>query len=245
MGFARQRRDWEDLSALDPYWAVLSDPRRQFDGWDRDEFFTSGVDAVEAILSKGRKHGRPDRYVNALDFGCGVGRLTCALAPHFDRCVGLDISEQMVTEARRVAAKLDNCVFETSDLAGQQANSFDLIMCCIVLQHIPSASVKHRHIAEFVRVLAPGGLLAFQLPSWIPLRHRLQPKPRLYGALRGIGAPAETLYRRLRLNPMRMTSLRRSEVLATIERAGGRLLEVSQQASSGGVSAEYLVTKDR
>jgi SAM-dependent methyltransferase len=245
MGFGSQRRDWEDLSALDPYWAVLSDPRRQFGGWDRDEFFASGVGAVDAILRQGREYGRPGRRRHALDFGCGVGRLTCALASHFDRCLGLDISEQMVTEARRVAAKLDNCVFATSELAGQQANSFDLVMCCIVLQHIPSASVKHRYIAEFVRVLAPGGLLAFQLPSWIPLRHRLQLKPRLYGLLRGIGAPAETLYRRLRLNPMRMTFLRRSDVLATIERAGGRLLEVSQLASSGGVSAMYLATKDR
>lgn len=245
MGMASQRRNWEDLSTLDPYWAVLSDPRRRFGRWDRDEFFASGVSTVDVILRKGKLYDRPSGHVNALDFGCGVGRLTCALAQHFDRCLGLDISAHMIGEARRVAADLRNCVFETSDLAGLQANSFDLVLCCIVLQHVPSANVKRRYIAEFVRVLEPGGLLAFQLPSWIPLRHRVQPKPRLYGVLRAIGIPPETLYRHLRLSPMRMTFLRRSEVLCTIEEAGGRLLETSQHASPGGVSAEYLVTKDR
>ena len=247
MGLASQRRDWEDLSALDPYWAVLSDPHRQFGGWDRNEFFASGVSAVDAILRKGRVYARPSGHISALDFGCGVGRLTCALAQHFDRCLGLDISGQMITEARRATADLRNCVFQTSDsdLTGLQANSFDLVMCCIVLQHIPSSNVKRRYIAEFVRVLRPGGLLAFQLPSWIPLRHRVQPKPRLYGVLRGVGVPRETLYRRLGLSPMRMSFLGRSQVLATIEGAGGRLLDVSQHPSRGGVSPEYLVTKDR
>lgn len=246
MGLASQRRDWEDLSALDPYWAVLSDPRRQFAGWDRAEFFASGVSVVEAILSQGKKYDRPRGHSSALDFGCGVGRLTRAVARHFDRCLGLDISSQMIAEARNAAAGQQNCVFEVSDagLTELPTNSFDFVTCCIVLQHIPSARVKRRYIAELVRVLRPHGLLAFQLPSWIPARHRIQPRPRLYRVLRRIGGSPESLYRRLGLNPARMAFLPRREVLSTIEGAGGLPLEISEHASLGGVvSAEYLVTK--
>jgi SAM-dependent methyltransferase len=249
MRINRQRRDWEDLSALDPYWAVLSDPSRRFGGWSRDELLASGVSVVDAILRKGSEFERPKGHRSALDFGCGVGRLTRVLAQHFDRCLGLDISNRMIAEAREAAADLENCVFEINDgpdLAGLQTHSFDIVMSCIVLQHIPAAESKRRYIEEFVRVLRPCGLLAFQLPSWIPFRHRVQPRPRLYGLLRGMGVPPETLYRRLRLNPMRMTFLSQQQVIATIKGAGGRPLNVSQHASPGGVvSAEYLVTKDR
>lgn len=242
------RRDWEDLSALDPYWAVLSDPSQRFGRWPRDEFLASGVRTVEAVLQEGRHFERPSGHRAALDFGCGVGRLTSALAAHFDHCVGLDISARMIEQARSLTAGLENCAFEIRDqpdLAHLRSDTFDMVLSFIVLQHIPSADVKRRLIAEFVRVLRPWGLLAFQLPSWIPRRHRVQPRPRLYGLLRGVGVSAETLYGRLRLNPMRMTFLPKHQAVAVIEAAGGKVLNVTESGSPGGaLSAEYLVTKD-
>src|SRR5436309_8783809 len=85
------RQDWEDLSLLDPYWAVLSDPSRRFGGWQRDELLASGPSVIDAILHRGRQFDRPSDHRHALDFGCGVGRLTRALARHFDECLGVDI----------------------------------------------------------------------------------------------------------------------------------------------------------
>jgi cyclopropane fatty-acyl-phospholipid synthase-like methyltransferase len=38
---------------------------------------------------------RGPRRLEALDFGCGIGRITQALAAHYASCVGLDISEEM------------------------------------------------------------------------------------------------------------------------------------------------------
>src|SRR5207248_6286253 len=105
---------------------------------------------------------------DALDFGCGAGRLTVALAEHFERCLGLDISARMIERARAVSDGMQNCrfdVLDSSGLAGVETGSFDFIVSRFVLQHMPSNLEKTCSIREFVRVLRPGGLLCFQLPS--------------------------------------------------------------------------------
>jgi SAM-dependent methyltransferase len=243
-----QRQDWEDLSVLDPYWAILSDPARRFGGWDREAFLQSGREAIDAMLRDGVRFGLPLARHDALDFGCGAGRLTQALSGHFERCLGLDISAQMIAEAREVTEGIENCRFavhDIPDLAPLDTSSFDLVVSRIVLQHIPAADAKERYIAEFVRVLRPGGLLAFQLPSRIPAWHRIQPRPRLYGLLRRAGVSRTRLYQQLHLHPIRMSFLSRSRVLGVIAAAGGRTLNVGEQQVTGGViSSDYLVTKD-
>jgi SAM-dependent methyltransferase len=242
------RRDWEDLAILDPYWAILSDPDRRFGRWDSDSFLESGREAVDALLRAGAEFGLPRSHRDALDFGCGAGRLTLAMSRDFERCLGLDISQRMIAEARELAADARNCrfaVLDGTDLSPLDTGSFDLVVSLIVLQHIPSFDVKARYIEEFVRVLRPGGLAAFQLPSHIPLRHRMQPRPRLYGTLRRAGVPPARLYSRLHLHPIRMSFVTQSRVLQLIERAGGRVLDVREEQTVGGVtSAEYLVTKE-
>jgi SAM-dependent methyltransferase len=242
------RQDWEDLSVLDPYWAILSEPARRFGGWDRDAFLRSGRTAIDALLGDGARFGLPLARHDALDFGCGAGRLTRALSSHFERCIGLDISAHMIDEAREVNADIKNCRFavhETADLSPLDTHSFDLVVSLIVLQHIPAADAKARYIGEFVRVVRPGGLVAFQLPSQIPAWHRIQPGPRLYGLLRGAGVSRTTLYHQLHLHPIRMSHLTRSRVLAVIDAAGGRTLDIREQRVAGGViSSDYLVTKD-
>ena len=57
----------------------------------------------------------------ALDFGCGVGRLTQALAEHFERVAGVDIAASMIARARqenRHGDRVRYVVNERSDLAG-------------------------------------------------------------------------------------------------------------------------------
>jgi SAM-dependent methyltransferase len=240
-----QRQDWEDLSVLDPFWAILSDPARRFGGWDREAFLQSGREAIDAILLDGERFGFPLARHDALDFGCGAGRLTHALSGHFERCLGLDISAQMIAEACEITEGVENCRFAVHDLAPLDTSSFDLVVSRLALQHTPADDTKARFIAEFVRVLRPGGLRAFQLPSWIPARHRIQPRPRLYGLLRRAGVPRTRLYQQLHLHPIRMSFLTRSRVLGVIDAAGGRTLDVREQRVTGGViSSDYLVTKD-
>jgi SAM-dependent methyltransferase len=243
----RERRDWDDLSALDPYWAILSDRARRFGGWDRDAFLRSGRDEVDALLAAGARFGLPLARDEALDFGCGAGRLTQAIARDFRRCLGLDVSGRMIGEARGLARDVHNCEFaiqEAPDLTSLPSAGFDLVVSRLVLQHIAESESKERYIGEFLRVLRPGGLLALQLPSYIPARHRIQLRPRLYGLLRRAGISPTRLYERLHLHPIRMSALTSSRVLRVIDAAGGRTLEVRHQPVAGGViSSDYLATK--
>jgi SAM-dependent methyltransferase len=244
-----QRQDWEDLSVLDPRWAILSEPARRFGGWDRAAFLHTGAEAVELLLQRGARFRLPLAHADALDFGCGTGRLTRALSRHFTRCLGLDISAHMIDQARGGNADLENCRFDVHDgrdLSSCDSCSFDLVLSLLVLQHVPSADAKARYVQEFVRVLRPGGLLALQLPSRIPGWHRIQPRPRLYGLLRRAGVSRTRLYRQLHLHPIRMSSLPHTRVEGLIRAAGGRMLDVRDETVEGGViSTDYLATKDR
>ena len=104
--------------------------------------------------------------------------------------------------------------------------------------------VRH-YIAEFVRTLKPGGLLVMQIPCYIPLRNRLQARPRLYSWLRDMGVPARALYQRLQLHPIPMTFLPERDVLNTLDENGGRILEVvpDDRAPKHISSRTYFVTK--
>ena len=39
MSLAAQRRDWDELAELDPYWAICTTPGKRFGAWEADEFF--------------------------------------------------------------------------------------------------------------------------------------------------------------------------------------------------------------
>jgi SAM-dependent methyltransferase len=126
----------------------------------------------------------------ALDFGCGLGRITRALAQHFDESVGVDISEDMVRRARELNVDAPGASFVVnvaSDLARFDDAGYDVVFSSIVLQHVPDRPTIKGYIAEFCRVTRPGGLVILQLPSHI---YRTQWR-RLYAGLRrlGVGAP--------------------------------------------------------
>jgi ubiquinone/menaquinone biosynthesis C-methylase UbiE len=242
----RQRRDWDDLAAEDLYWSILSDPDKRFEDRAAEAFFASGRTEIDGVLTRAAGLGLPEAFGNALDFGCGAGRLTRALAVRFDEVVGVDISARMIEEAQALNRDCANCTFELNvapDLRRFGDASFDGVYSSIVLQHLPSNSSIERYLEELVRVLRPGGLLAFQLPSHIPLRHRFQPKRRLYATLRQLGVPRNVLFRRLRLQPIAMTAMPVAAATAVIERSGARVVAVDTlPVTAGVVSSTYFAT---
>jgi SAM-dependent methyltransferase len=242
-----QRRDWDDLSRLDPLWAVLSDPSKRFGRWKLEEFFASGERNVADFLDACGRYGLPVERSRALDFGCGAGRLTRALSIRFERCTGVDISAHMIELARSLNRDRSGCEFMVNtrdDLSRFDEESFDFVVSHIVLQHVPGRETILGYVDELARVLRPGGALVFQVPSSIPLRHRLQLARRLYVALRAAGVPPETLYRRLRLQPMRMTAVSSEAVTRRLEDKGVRVVELTTHlAPTGVVSASYIATR--
>jgi SAM-dependent methyltransferase len=243
---AVNRTSWEDLARLDPLWAILSDPAHQHGKWDPDAFFATGVREIDALLTSAARHDRPRRFGRALDFGCGVGRLTSALAAHFDEAVGVDISAAMIEQARTYLRDRPNCRFlvnDAADLLLFPDGHFDVIYSNIALQHVPRREHIRRYLAEFVRVLAADGIAVFQLPSALRLRNRIQLRPRLYHALRRAGAGPRWLYETLHLHPVTMNFLPEDDVIATVRSAGGAVIDVQRRRASSTISCLYFVSR--
>lgn len=161
------QRVWHELGESDPLWAVITDPRFRNGGWDPEEFFALGVDQLAGILRTAGEHDLTCGRDRALDFGCGVGRLSQALAREFRSVVGLDIAPSMVEEANRRNTMGDRCRFvvnDRSDLRMFDDATFDFVVTMLVLQHMENRYAR-TYLAELVRVLRPGGLLVFQIPS--------------------------------------------------------------------------------
>lgn len=245
--WAAHRRDWQDLSKLDPYWAILSDPAKQYGGWDPGEYLSTGRGEIDRLMERAERLHRPRWRQRALDFGCGAGRLTRAMSTHFAECLGIDISESMVAMARELNADVPNCRFEVNDrpdLSLIPDGSMDLVYTQLVLQHLPSREAVLRYAAEFVRVLRGGGLAALQIPSYVPPIRRIQPRPRLYGILRTLGVPSAALYGTFRLQPIRMRAVPLPDMEACLVRAGAQVLDTDTELVSGGLrSTTYYVTR--
>lgn len=169
MDLKQVRRHWNLFARSNPMWSNLTGDS----AWDSEAFFATGETEISETLERAEQLGvTPARQARALDFGCGVGRLTQALGRRFDRADGVDIAKAMLDEARRHDRSGGRCQYhlDTSGHLGQFGNeSFDFVCSLLVLQHMEPGDAV-RYIAEMARVLAPGGLLAFNVPHRVPGR---------------------------------------------------------------------------
>lgn len=251
------KRAWEDWGTVNPLYGILTDPRYRHGG-DVAEFLASGEGTVQAVMAEVERIGLRPRRGSALDFGCGIGRLTAPLARRFDTVTGVDVSAAMLTRANQLHAGLANCRFERNDaddLSLFSGGSFDLVLCLFVLQHLDSVGAIESFLAEFVRVLAPEGALVVQLcshtaanrpplPPW-PTRDGIRTRAAM--TLRRLGVPPGYLYRALRWVPeMTMLALPDERARDVLSRAGGRVVQVTPPETDAGgtVHRTYYVTRD-
>lgn len=161
------QKHWNEFGKRDPLWAILTDPSKRNRKWDPAEFFQRGEEEIASIMAYVDSLGLVPRRRQALDFGCGVGRLTQALANYFEASHGVDIAPSMIEAARKYNRHGDRCHYHLNnkdDLTLFADNSFDFIYSVIVLQHM-QPQYSRKYIEEFLRILAPGGVLLFQIPS--------------------------------------------------------------------------------
>src|SRR4030095_3192449 len=174
MHLSSLRRHWERLGRQDPFWAVLTDPSKRHGAWDLEQFYRSGVDELAAVLRHAESLGLTVSRERALDFGCGAGRMTQAMAACFERADGVDISASMLETARQHNRFAARCIYHLNSAPNLELfanDTFSFVFTTLVLQHMePRFAVAY--IREFVRVLHPGGLLVFQVPS-----HRTASEP--------------------------------------------------------------------
>lgn len=168
MSFESTNRDWEQLAQKDALWAILTHPEKSGNKWNRDDFFGSGVMEISILFEYLNEHHLlPSDCSLALDFGCGVGRLSRALSAHFEQTVGVDVSATMLEKARYLNNDLKDrlsFMLNESEVLPFSDHHFSLIYSSIVLQHIPGPQ-QRIYLAELCRVLKPGGTLIFQIPT--------------------------------------------------------------------------------
>jgi ubiquinone/menaquinone biosynthesis C-methylase UbiE len=252
MDLKRLKRNWDALGKRDPLWAVLSLPEKRGGRWELDEFFAWGRDEIDGALHHARSLGIELSDTRALDFGCGVGRLTQALADHFQEVDGVDIAPSMLQLADKYNRHGDRCRYhlnESDDLRIFGEDVFDFIYSNITLGHIEPRYAR-KYLVEFLRVLKPQGLIMFQLQAErVPVAGEIG---RARRALKSLAPrPVLNLYHALRRVPhtwrprMEGYGTPKEEVISWLEQHAGRVLDVEpDQWTPNWIGFRYSVTKD-
>jgi tRNA/tmRNA/rRNA uracil-C5-methylase (TrmA/RlmC/RlmD family) len=92
MELKQLKNNWERHAQTDPMWAILAVPEKLGRKWNAEEFFQSGKAEIAAIFRDAEGFGISWKWGKALDFGCGIGRLTQAMCNYFESCYGVDIA---------------------------------------------------------------------------------------------------------------------------------------------------------
>jgi SAM-dependent methyltransferase len=154
----------QDLGSYQAFWdrsAEVDAIRAIADQADDESFETSGlVDAepMRPLLS-------PDSVF--LEIGCGIGRVLQHVAPMCREVHGVDISAEMVKQGEERLRHLPNVRFwhgNGYDLELFDDDSFDLVHCGLVFQHMPKTTV-YNYLVETYRTLKPEGVFRFQVPN--------------------------------------------------------------------------------
>ena len=161
----KMRRDWDERARENARYYVNT----AREDWTDEEFFHSGERTVAEEISTDMINicqGKNPADMKVLEIGCGAGRVTRALARKFGEVHAVDVSGEMIAQARKALANQPNAhVYQNNgmDLSVIPSGQFDFAFSTIVFQHIPSREVIHNYVKEVARLLKPGGLFKFQV----------------------------------------------------------------------------------
>jgi 2-polyprenyl-3-methyl-5-hydroxy-6-metoxy-1,4-benzoquinol methylase len=164
------KENWESLGFSAPWWSVLTGEAlgSEIETNRKDEFYRSGFSDVGWAKDWVSKLGINffDNKVKVIDLGCGVGRLSNALADDFREVICLDQSEPHLQIAKSEIKKR-NVLFIQSTLQGlSNLPKVDRIFSLIVLQHSPPI-IQYYTLIKLADRLNHGGLILIQIPTHI------------------------------------------------------------------------------
>src|SRR5262245_1477691 len=172
----RMRRDWDRRARENARHYVVTGQTE----WNDEEFYRSGMITLEEEILDDLQNvcqGKNPREMRVLEIGCGAGRVTRAFAGFFGEVFAVDISREMVRQARQAVAGFPNAhVFRNNgkDLSGVRLKwwhrfgfgeplQLDFAFSFLVFQHIPSREIIENYVREVHRLLRPGALFKFQV----------------------------------------------------------------------------------
>jgi ubiquinone/menaquinone biosynthesis C-methylase UbiE len=169
MEITRKMREEWDRRALENARYYVATERTE---WSDEEYFESGRENVRREILTDMTNicqGKDPKRMKVLEIGCGSGRITRALSEVFGEVYAVDISGEMVRQAKESLADRPNAhVFQNngSDLSVLGDIQVDFAFSYIVFQHIPNRDVIRNYVRDVHRVLRSGGLFKFQVQGW-------------------------------------------------------------------------------
>src|SRR3954447_93264 len=160
----KMRQDWDQRARENARYYVASGQEQ----WSDEEYFRSGEINVEREILTDLGNvcqGMDPKQMRVLEIGCGTGRITRALAKFFGEVYAVDISGEMVRQARHALRDFPNAyVFQNNGrdlgVVRQAAGEvpLDFAFSYIVFQHIPSRAVIENYVRDVNALLRPGAL---------------------------------------------------------------------------------------
>jgi ubiquinone/menaquinone biosynthesis C-methylase UbiE len=160
---------WEHYGEETAYFAVITEDKFRKESLTetaRQEFFAGGEEYIQTIWKEIESNFTANfEPQKAVDFGCGVGRLTIPLAKKCKKIIGVDISDKMLKEAQVNCEKfgIENASFvESDDTLSKLTEKVDFVHSFIVIQHIKPV-IGEKIFSRLVEILNDGGVGALHI----------------------------------------------------------------------------------
>lgn len=165
-------RDWILIGKNEPYFGVLANTEylnTNMTAETLNKFFESGRRDVNALISTFNTHFNNFEPQIALDFGCGVGRMTIPIAENIKSVIGVDISDGMLNEAKK---NIENFRLKNIELYQSIPDGiyYDWINSLIVFQHIPPQR-GYYILRTLVEKLNSGGFISCHFTIFRDKKH--------------------------------------------------------------------------
>lgn len=239
--YERLQRQWAGFGEAGYEWAVTS-VTRPVAGDPAVAYLRWGRELWEARNRRAKELGLKTSGDEALDFGCGPGRVTQALSESYERVLGLDVAPRMIELADQINRRPERCSFTrwaSPDLAGLASGRFDLTFCAFVLQHLPRW-LAARYIRELVRTAAPGGTVVLQFHGDVTLPVVRYLPGRALSMAYSLARHVHLRGRRIR-GPWEVHLARPAWVRSVLETAGARVVALDRAREPEGYMISYWV----
>jgi SAM-dependent methyltransferase len=164
MSEGTMREFWDARAAEDAFYFV--DNRLEYGSPDAERFWAGGAEVLDAMLPQLGVAIDPGDDI--VEIGCGVGRVTRALAERGSSVRAIDVSPAMLERARAFNPGLANVEWLLGDgrtLTEIEPASADACFSWVVFQHLPDPEMTLGYVREIGRVLRKGGWAAIQVSN--------------------------------------------------------------------------------
>jgi SAM-dependent methyltransferase len=217
---------WQHLGETEPHFSVLTSELFEQSKIQETKaiFYESGQYEVDRLFKALDRNGiNYSLFKSCLEYGCGVGRVTRWLSERFARVYGYDISRShlQLAESYLAEEKIRNVTLhhirKVQDI--ETLPKVDLVYSLIVLQHNPPPIIN-LIIREFIKILNPGGVAYFQVPTY-----------RLDYAF----SLKDYLSHEAQARQMEMHVLPQKQIFEIVKQEGGKVIEVIEDNLTGEV----------